>query len=219
MYGIDRVVLIVLDSVGVGALPDAARFGDDGSDTLGNTARAVGGLRLPHFRELGLGNIHPVPGVAPVARPCGAYGRMAESSAAKDTTIGHWELAGVVSPVAFPTFPRGFPAELISDYEQRIGRRTLGNYPASGTVILEELGAEHMRTGYPIVYTSSDSVFQVAALLTVLAYLRKRQQGRRIVRQWHEEDNEENGRPVLHTWDQAERESQYPWEQDDDEDP
>jgi phosphopentomutase len=163
MYGIDRVILIVLDSVGVGALPDAARFGDEGSDTLGNTARAVGGLRLPRFRELGLGNIHPISGVAPVLRPGGAFGRMAESSAAKDTTIGHWELAGVISPVAFPTYPRGFPAELISAYEQRIGRRTLGNYPASGTVILEELGAEHMRTGYPIVYTSGDSVFQVAA--------------------------------------------------------
>jgi len=163
MYGIDRVILIVLDSVGVGALPDAARFGDEGSDTLGNTARAVGGLKLPRLRELGLGNIHPISGVAPVLRPGGAFGRMAESSAAKDTTIGHWELAGVISPVALPTYPRGFPAELISAYEQRIGRRTLGNYPASGTVILEDLGAEHMRTGYPIVYTSADSVLQVAA--------------------------------------------------------
>jgi len=167
MYGtmnrIKRVVLIILDSVGVGALPDAARYGDEGSDTLGNLARALGGLHLPHLQQLGLGNIHPIPGVTPEPKPLAAYGRMAERSAGKDTTIGHWEIAGVISPQPLPTYPHGFPPALIADYERRIGRRTLGNYPASGTVILGELGAEHMRTGFPIVYTSADSVFQVAA--------------------------------------------------------
>ena len=163
MSGIKRVVLIILDSVGAGALPDAARYGDEGSDTLGNMARALGGLSLPHFQQLGLGNIHPILGVAPASEPLAAYGRMAEQSAGKDTTIGHWEIAGVISLQPLPTYPHGFPPALIADYERRIGRRTLGNYPASGTVILEELGAEHMRTGFPIVYTSADSVFQVAA--------------------------------------------------------
>jgi phosphopentomutase len=161
--GIQRVVLVILDSVGAGALPDADRFGDEGSDTLGNTARAVGGLHLPNLQKLGLGNIHPILGVPPEPAPLAAYGRMAEQSAAKDTTIGHWEIAGLVSPEPLPTYPNGFPAELIAEYERRIGRKTLGNYPASGTVIIEELGPEHIRTGSPIVYTSADSVFQVAA--------------------------------------------------------
>ena len=160
---IQRVILIVLDSVGIGALPDADQFGDEGSDTLRNTARAVGGLHLPNLERLGLGNIHPVAGVPAVDEPLAAYGRMAEQSVAKDTTIGHWEIAGLISTVAFPTYPQGFPADLIAEYERRIGRKTLGNYPASGTVIIEELGVEHMRTGWPIVYTSGDSVFQVAA--------------------------------------------------------
>jgi phosphopentomutase len=166
MYGtmgrIKRVVLIILDSVGVGALPDAAQYGDEGSDTLGNLARALGGLRLPNLQRLGLGNIHPVLGLPPEPNPLAAYGRMGERSAGKDTTIGHWEIAGVISSQPLPTYPHGFPPELIADLEQRIGRKTLGNYPASGTVILDELGAEHMRTGFPIVYTSADSVFQVA---------------------------------------------------------
>jgi phosphopentomutase len=158
-----RVVLVILDSVGAGALPDAVQYGDEGSDTLGNMARALGGLRLPHLQKLGLGNVHPIPGIPPVPAPSAAYGRMAERSAAKDTTIGHWEITGVVSVQSLPTYPHGFPVELITEYERRIGRQTLGNYPASGTVIIEQLGAEHMRTGFPIVYTSADSVFQVAA--------------------------------------------------------
>ena len=163
MSRVKRVVLIILDSVGAGALPDAAQYGDAGSDTLGNMAQALGGLHLPHLQQLGLGNIHPILGVPPEPKPLAAYGRMAEQSAGKDTTIGHWEIAGVISPQALPTYPHGFPPALIAAYEHRIGRKTLGNYPASGTVLLEELGAEHMRTGFPIVYTSADSVFQVAA--------------------------------------------------------
>ncbi len=163
MDNIKRVILIILDSVGAGALPDADQYGDEGSDTLGNTAQAVGGLHLPNLQKLGLGNIHPILGLPPEAAPLAAYGRMAEQSAAKDTIIGHWEIAGIISPEPLPTYPHGFPAELISEYERRIGRKTLGNYPASGTVIIEELGAEHLRTGSPIVYTSADSVFQVTA--------------------------------------------------------
>lgn len=163
MSSIKRVILIILDSVGVGALPDAAQYGDDGSDTLGNTARIVGGLHIPNLQRLGLGNIHDILGVPPASAPQAAYGRMAEQSAGKDTTIGHWEIAGLISPKPLPTYPHGFPRELIAEYERRIGRKTIGNYPASGTVIIEELGAEHMRTGFPIVYTSADSVFQVAA--------------------------------------------------------
>lgn len=153
----------MLDSVGVGALPDAEQYGDQGSDTLGNTARAIGGLHLPNLQKMGLGNIHSILGVPAEPAPLAAYGRMAELSAAKDTIIGHWEIAGLITPEPFPTYPHGFPPELIAEYERRIERKVLGNYPASGTVIIEELGAEHMRTGSPIVYTSADSVFQVAA--------------------------------------------------------
>jgi phosphopentomutase len=163
MNAVKRVVLIVLDSMGVGELPDAAEYGDEGSNTLANTARAVGGLSLPHMQRLGLGNITAVVGVPPCDEPLGAYGRMAEASAGKDTTTGHWEMAGIYSPWPLPTYPNGFPQELIEEYERRIGRKTLGNYPRSGTVIIQELGEEHIRTGYPIVYTSADSVFQVAA--------------------------------------------------------
>jgi phosphopentomutase len=166
---VQRVVLVILDSVGCGALPDADRYGDVGSDTLGNTARAVGGLRLPNLQQMGLGNIHPILGVPPCDRPVAAWGRMAERSVGKDTTIGHWELTGVTSPEPLPTYPQGFPPELIAEYERRIGRRTLGNYASSGTVILDELGGEHVRTGWPIVYTSADSVFQVAAHEEVIA--------------------------------------------------
>jgi phosphopentomutase len=160
---IRRVVLIVLDSVGVGALPDAAEYGDEGSDTLGNTARAVGGLHLPHLGALGLGHATTVLGVPPAPTPSGCYGRMAEASRGKDTTVGHWEIAGVISPRPLPTYPHGFPPGLVREFEQRIGRQVLGNKPASGTEILLELGAEHVRTGRPILYTSADSVFQVAA--------------------------------------------------------
>ncbi len=158
-----RVFIVVLDGVGIGELPDAARYGDQGSHTLRHVAEAVGGLRLPNLAALGLGNIEPVPGVAPSPQPQAAYGKMAERSAGKDTTTGHWELAGLVLERPFPTYPQGFPPEVIRQVERAIGRRVLGNRPASGTAILEELGEEHLRTGYPIVYTSADSVFQIAA--------------------------------------------------------
>ena len=165
MCGIERVILIVLDSVGIGALPDAAEYGPDDaiSNTLANTARAVGGLHLPHLAEIGLGNILPIEGVPPAEHPKGAYGRMAEGSRGKDTTTGHWEIAGLCSPKPLPTYPDGFPTEIISEFERQIGRETLGNCTASGTVIIQQLGDEHVRTGYPIVYTSADSVFQIAA--------------------------------------------------------
>lgn len=163
MGKIKRVTLIILDSVGIGELPDAAQYGDAGSNTLANVAKAVGGLNLPHLGSLGLGNIHPLTGVPAVALPQGAYGKMAEKSPGKDTTTGHWEMAGIILDKPFRTYPEGFPADLIEEFEQRIGRRCLGNVVASGTQIIEELGAQHMATGYPIVYTSADSVFQVAA--------------------------------------------------------
>lgn len=160
---IHRVTLIVLDSVGCGDAPDAAAYGDLGSNTLGNIARAVGGLKLPNLGLLGLGNVTEIKGVPPVQRAAGAYGRLTEVSAGKDTTTGHWELAGVILDRPFPTYPEGFPTGLMATYEARIGRGTLGNYPASGTEIIKELGEEHLRTGKPIIYTSADSVFQVAA--------------------------------------------------------
>ena len=158
----DRVFLTVLDSVGVGELPDSDAYGDRGSDTLGNISRWVP-LKLPALRSLGLPRVAYVHGMAPVEAPLGAFGRMAERSPGKDSVTGHWELAGIVLDRAFPTFPDGFPAPVIAAFEAAIGRRTIGNYAASGTVIIDELGPEHMRTGYPIVYTSADSVFQIAA--------------------------------------------------------
>jgi phosphopentomutase len=158
----ERVVLIVLDSVGVGELPDAASYGDEGSDTLGNISRQVQ-LQLPALRSLGLPRVASVHAMPPVAAPLAAFGRMAESSPGKDSVTGHWELAGLVLDRPFPVFPDGFPSEIISEFEKRIGRRTLGNKAASGTVIIDELGPEHVRTGWPIVYTSADSVFQIAA--------------------------------------------------------
>ncbi len=160
---IDRVFLIVLDGVGVGALPDAADFGDAGSDSLGQTSRAVGGLRLPHLGAMGLGNLTPIEGVPPRADTVGAYGKMAERSLGKCSTIGHWEIAGVASPDPLPVYPDGFPTEVLAPFEEAIGRGTLGNCAASGTAIIAELGDEHVATGHPIVYTSADSVFQVAA--------------------------------------------------------
>lgn len=158
-----RVILIVLDSVGAGEAPDAAAYGDVGSNTLGNIAAAMGGLHLPNLQKLGLGNILPLAGVPAVAEPAGAFGRMQEISCGKDTTAGHWELAGTPLLNPLPTYPHGFPAELLAEFERQIGRGTLGNIPASGTVIIEQLGEEHLRTGKPIVYTSADSVFQIAA--------------------------------------------------------
>lgn len=158
-----RVILIVLDSVGAGEAPDAAAYGDVGSNTLGNIAAAMGGLHLPNLQHLGLGNILPLAGVPAMAEPAGAFGRMQEISCGKDTTAGHWELAGTPLLNPLPTYPHGFPAELLAEFERQIGRGTLGNIPASGTVIIEQLGEEHLRTGKPIVYTSADSVFQIAA--------------------------------------------------------
>jgi phosphopentomutase len=157
-----RVIWIVLDSVGIGEMPDAAAYGDAGSDTLGNIAR-LRGLNVPNLARLGLGNIKPLAGIAPAAAPAGAYGRCTLASPGKDTTTGHWEMVGIHLDRPFPLFPKGFPAEIMREFERRIGRSTLGNKAASGTEIIQELGAEHMRTGWPIVYTSADSVFQVAA--------------------------------------------------------
>jgi phosphopentomutase len=156
-----RAIVIVLDSVGIGELPDAAVYGDEGSDTLGHIAGLVP-LNLPALASLGLGKlVHPGHGTS--APPRGAWGRMAEASAGKDSVTGHWEMMGIVLDRPFPVFPRGFPRDLIAEFERRIGRTTLGNVVASGTEIIDRLGAEHMRTGQPIVYTSADSVFQIAA--------------------------------------------------------
>jgi phosphopentomutase len=155
-----RVIVLVLDSVGIGELPDAPAYGDEGSDTLGHIAAEVP-LRVPVLRSLGLGQLVALGGPTPSA--IGAYGRMAEVSAGKDSVTGHWELMGLVLDRPFPTFPEGFPPALMAEFERRIGRRALGNVVASGTEIITRLGAEHMRTGSPIVYTSADSVFQIAA--------------------------------------------------------
>jgi phosphopentomutase len=160
----DRVIWIVLDSVGVGAMPDAASvYGDDpGSDTLGNIDRRRG-LKLPNLGALGLGNLKSLRSVAPADSPTASYGRSALASPGKDTTTGHWEMVGIHLAKPFPLFPDGFPREILEPFETRIARATIGNKAASGTEIIAELGAEHMRTGSPIVYTSADSVFQVAA--------------------------------------------------------
>jgi phosphopentomutase len=163
MGGITRIILLVLDGVGVGELPDAASYGDDGSNTLGHVAAAVGGLHLPNLERLGLGHIGEFAGVRSVGQPEGCFGKMQQLSPGKDTTVGHWEMAGLVHRESFPTYPSGFPADLISSIEAAIGRPVIGNRPASGTTIIQELGEEHLRTGAPIVYTSADSVFQIAA--------------------------------------------------------
>jgi phosphopentomutase len=158
----ERVILVVLDSVGIGAQPDAADYGDAGRDTLGHICEKRG-LKVPNFALLGLGNIRPLAGVSPVAAPTGSFGKATLLSPGKDTTAGHWEMAGIILDRAFPTYPRGFPRQLVEQFEQAIGRKSLGNYPASGTEIIKQLGEEHIKTGWPIVYTSGDSVFQVAA--------------------------------------------------------
>lgn len=158
-----RVILVVLDSVGIGAMPDWREFGDDmPGDTLGHCAERRP-LRLPNFERLGLANIRPFAHLHPAAEPAACFGRCALASPGKDTTTGHWELAGVILQKPFPLYPDGFPRELMDEFERRIGRGTLGNKPASGTEIIKELGEEHLRTGKPIVYTSADSVFQIAA--------------------------------------------------------
>jgi phosphopentomutase len=159
---VPRVLLVVCDSFGVGHAPDAAAFGDEGSDTLGNCSRSVGGLRAPNLGALGLGHLTEIEGVPPEAGPGSAHGRLVERSAGKDTTTGHWEIAGIVLEEPFPLYPDGFPDEIVAPFEERIGRPVLGNRPASGTEIIAELGEEHLRTGSPIVYTSGDSVFQIA---------------------------------------------------------
>jgi phosphopentomutase len=162
MANFERVIWIVLDSVGIGELPDAADYGDVGRTTLGHIAESRP-LKLPNLVRLGLANIAPLAHLAAAASPIGAYGKGATHSPGKDTTTGHWEMAGVWLDQAFPTYPHGFPREVISEFEKQIGRGTLGNKPASGTEIIKELGEEHVRTGKPIVYTSGDSVFQIAA--------------------------------------------------------
>lgn len=159
---IKRVFLIVLDGVGVGELPDAAAYGDIGSNTLGNLAKAVNGLTLPNLEHAGLGKITSIQGVSPDVTG-GIYGKMAEQSKGKDTTTGHWEMAGLILEHPFPVYPEGFPEEIIREFSRQTGRGVLGNKVASGTVILDELGEEHLHSGKLIVYTSADSVFQIAA--------------------------------------------------------
>lgn len=160
---IDRVIWIVLDSVGMGELPDADRFGDLGSNTLGNIAERVGGLHLPNMVKIGLGNIEGMKNLDKTDVPTGCFARLAEISNGKDTTTGHWEMVGIHSEDPFPTYPKGFPEDIVKEFEDKTDTKILGNKPASGTAILDELAAEHVRTGNPIVYTSADSVFQIAA--------------------------------------------------------
>jgi phosphopentomutase len=166
--GVDKVLLLVCDSFGVGEAPDAASYGDAGSNTLGHVAEAVGGLDAPNLARLGLGLVTDMKGLAAEAAPGTAHGKQRERSAGKDTTTGHWEIAGIVLDRPFPTYPDGFPLEVIEPFERAIGRKVLGNVAASGTEIIEELGEEHLRTRRPIVYTSADSVFQVACHVRVV---------------------------------------------------
>lgn len=165
---VPRVLILVCDSFGVGDAPDAEAYGDAGSDTLGNTAAAVGGIRAPNLGGLGLGTLTTIEGVEPEAGPGTAHGRLTERSSGKDTTTGHWEMAGIVLTEPFPLYPDGFPPEIIEPFERRIGREVLGNVPASGTEIIAKLGEEHLQTGKPIVYTSGDSVFQIATHVNVV---------------------------------------------------
>jgi len=158
-----RAVVVVLDGVGAGNAPDAAEFGDEGANTLANTASAVGGLEVPELQRLGLGNVEEIDGVSPEPSPRASHGLMVEVSAAKATLVGHWEMMGIVSEDPLPTYPEGFPDEIVSRFESETGRAVIGNRPASGTEIIEELGAEQQEIGAWIVYTSADSVFQVAA--------------------------------------------------------
>jgi phosphopentomutase len=156
--------VIILDGVGIGELPDAGRYNDEGSNTLCNTARAVGGLKLPNLETLGLGNIEPILGINKVTNPQASFGKMAELSEGKDSTTGHWELAGLHVTTDFSYFPNGFDSEIVGSFLKETGcKGILGNKPASGTEIIDELGKEHLETGYPIIYTSADSVFQIAA--------------------------------------------------------
>lgn len=163
MTTLRRAIVVVLDGVGAGANPDAQVYGDEGASSLEHCAQAIGGLELPHLGSLGLGNITPIAGTPPRADTAGAYGKMRAIAAGKDSVAGHWEMMGVVLEKPLPTYPHGFPPDIVQAFEQAIGRRVLGNKAASGTEIIKELGAEHVRTGSPILYTSADSVFQVAA--------------------------------------------------------
>jgi phosphopentomutase len=164
MLNINRALVVVLDSVGAGWQPDAGKFGDEGANTLAHVAEHMGGLDLPHMQQLGLGNILPIQGVPPASSPQAAYGSMTERSGSKDTMAGHWELMGLAVEKPFPTFPKGFPKEMLEKFYKATGvKKVLGNKPASGTAIIAELGEEHLLTGFPILYTSADSVFQVAA--------------------------------------------------------
>ncbi len=158
-----RAILVVLDSVGIGEMPDADKYGDVGSNTLGNIADKVGGMDIPNLEKLGLGNIAPLKGVAVMDTPEAAFGKSAELSVGKDTVTGHWEMSGVILEKPLNTYPEGFSKEIMDAFESKIGRKTLGNVVASGTEIIERLGDEHVKTGYPIIYTSADSVFQIAA--------------------------------------------------------
>jgi phosphopentomutase len=159
-----KLIFIVLDGVGIGELPDAAEYGDRGTNTLGNIARAVGGLHVPNLARLGLGNISDIAGVPRETSPIGCFGKMAERSKGKDSTTGHWEIAGIITQKMFPLYPHGFPKDLLDTFLKATGcKGYLGNKPASGTEIIKELGDEHVHTGFPIVYTSGDSVFQIAA--------------------------------------------------------
>lgn len=160
---VKRVTLIVLDSVGIGELPDAELYGDKGSDTLGNISKALGGISLPNMEKLGLGNIDNIKGIRKEENPQGSFGKCSEKSKGKDTVTGHWEMAGVVLEKPLKTYPEGFPKDIIEEFENKIGRKVIGNEVASGTEIIERLGDEHVKTGCPIVYTSADSVFQIAA--------------------------------------------------------
>lgn len=159
---LNRAVIVVADSMGCGEMPDSAKYGDAGADTLGHIAESAG-LKIPNLQKMGLANIHPLKGVEPEQNPSAAYARVAELSNGKDTTTGHWEIAGLITEKAFPTYPEGFPADLMAEFERETGKGTIGNYPASGTQIIADLGEEHMKTGKLIVYTSADSVFQIAA--------------------------------------------------------
>ena len=163
MTALKRAILVVLDGVGAGANPDAHAYGDDGASSLEHCAQAIGGLALPHLGSIGLGNITPIEGTPPTDQARGAYGLMTEAAAGKDSISGHWEMTGVVLQKPLPTYPHGFPLDLVQAFERAIGRKVIGNKVASGTEIIKELGEEHMRSGYPILYTSADSVFQVAA--------------------------------------------------------
>jgi phosphopentomutase len=164
-----RAIVLILDGVGIGELPDAAHYHDKGSNTLGNLARVCGGLDLPVLERLGLGNISAIRGVKKIPTPLACFGKMAEKSPGKDSTSGHWELFGIVLEKPFPTYPHGFPQEIITEFESRIGYKVLGNIPASGTEIIQRLGEEHMRKKMPIVYTSADSVFQIACHIDIFS--------------------------------------------------